>query len=192
MKALFTYLSFFLSTLFCIMDSPKENGYLLIGDSRMVGMEQVCECKENEFILAKTGAGLSFLETEGIKQIEKIKEEHPEIEKWTILSNFGVNDLYRVEDYISFYQTIEDDFIFISVNPVDTDLYVSNEEITFFNEKMKEVFLYMDTYTFLVEEGFESPDHLHYSQKTYEDIYNYITTYLTIKEKLHENKTAIH
>ena len=57
----------------------------------------------------------------------------------------------------------------------EIDYFDNTLEKIHFNEKIKESSaIYIDTYGYLIEDGFESPDGLHYNNSTYQKIYNYI------------------
>lgn len=99
-------------------------------------------------------------------------------------------DICNVEQYSDYYIKLkekwsEHNLFFISVNPVDekrlkkgtfkNTKMTSNAKIEEFNDLMKEKLeeaniYYCDTYTKLMENGFESPDGLHYSDDTSKNI----------------------
>ena len=100
---------------------------------------------------------------------------------------FGVNDLGNVEQYISFYQSLMKEyprtkFYFLSVNPVDEKkettygYSVKNSAIAAFNKKLKTAVgsRYINTYTYLKNNNFLTTDGLHYTNATYQLLYNYI------------------
>ena len=65
----------------------------------------------------------------------------------------------------------------VSVNPVidSKSRNVKNNNIERFNEQLQAVAdNYIDTYSYLVTNGFNSSDGLHYGKSTYETIYSLI------------------
>lgn len=164
--------------------APVENrGYIFVGDSRTVGMDSACDVggHANIFVIAKVGQGYWWLTHKAVNEIENVKSEHPEYNAWTIVSNLGVNDVTQVDNYIEFYSELEDDFVFVSCNPVRNEPTVSNSQIDNFNCKMREAgFRYIDTNTLLRLRGFSTPDGLHYTDKTYRLIFSFIILELGI------------
>lgn len=164
---------------------PVENrGYIIVGDSRTVGMDAACNVGDhaNIFVVAKVGKGYNWLVDEGWDEVEDIKRTHPDVTDWTIVSNLGVNDLGSRERYIDFYSRITDDFVFVSVNPVSRGKYsVKNSSVDAFNESMKSNFKYIDTNTMLKLRGFRAPDGLHYADATYQLIFKFMCLELGIR-----------
>ena len=177
-----------------------DTGYLWVGDSRFVGMDAVVKVseKENNFVIAKTGQGLDWFKKEAIPKIEDIFEEYPEKEKWYLISNLGVNDLKNAEKYITCYDELvschEDmdlTLILVSVNPVDNgkartygyDGTWLSLNIPLFNDVLQNTdYTYIDTNTILTEKGFSTVDGIHYTDMTYELIYD------TIQKELFSKK----
>lgn len=159
-----------------------ERGYIIVGDSRTVGMDSACDIAShaNVFVVAKVGQGLRWLENDAIHQVESIKQAHTEIDDWTIVSNLGANDLRNCESYIDFYRRLDDDFIFVSVNPVKRGASISNENIDKFNARMRSEFDYIDSNTMLKLRGYQTPDGLHYTATTYKLIFSYLSHELGI------------
>ena len=135
--------------------------------------------------VAMSKQGYLWFRSTGIGQLQNYLTQNP---KAKVILNFGVNDLVNCSKYISFYQQLFQmypmaRFYVVSVNPVDDEGYPylidhgkSTEEIEAFNRQMKAAFptRYIDTYSHLMTNGFETVDGVHYSDKTYQDIYNYI------------------
>lgn len=157
---------------------PVENrGYILIGDSRTVGMDSACDVRvhANVFVVAEVGQGLDWYERKGAFEVERIKREHDEYDVWTLVSNLGANDLSNYQAYIDYFSAIEDDFVFVSVNPVKKHTSITNESIDKFNSEMRSSgFEYIDTNLLLRLEGFRAPDGLHYTPETYQTIWGYL------------------
>ena len=167
----------------------KENftkaDLIIVGDSRMVGLESAVSTDAK--VIAKVSAGLNWLKNTAIYEIRNYVNENS-----VIVLNFGVNDLYNSGNYVSYYNAIKEEFpnnqiCFMSVNPVDEvkeaqhGYSVTNENIRNFNQKMKDNLVgikYIDTYTYLMENGFSTGDGVHYKGDTYRDIYNYMLEHL--------------
>ena len=160
----------------------EKTGYIIVGDSRTVGMDTACDiaAHANVFVVAERSKGLWWLKHEGVAEIERIKISNPDVDHWTIVSNLGVNDLGSCENYVEFYKTFGDDFIFVSVNPVKSGASVTNESITHFNSRMREEFRYIDTNTMLQKKGYSAPDGLHYTESTYKLIFCFLLKELGI------------
>lgn len=162
------------------------SGYIWLGDSRFVGMNNHIHMDEedNNWVVAKVGQGLSWLEDTAQDEIDTIIEDNPQIDEWHIITNLGVNDYHNIGKYIDYYDSMEDvDIILVSVNPVEYSKYIRcggtcksiRRGISTFNEKLQETdYTYIDTYTDLQDNGFSTVDGLHYTKSTYEYIYNAI------------------
>ncbi len=159
----FFIFSFILSLLPVVPVEAKLKDTTWLGDSRFVGLSGVA--KEN--FVAEISKGYNW----GIEQ---------EITTKTIIFGLGVNDLYNSGKYKSWLKKLVKDHTvyFVSVNPVNEKKCktVKNKTIKAFNKKMKKVdgINYIDTYTYLQNNGFNSSDGLHYDNKTNKKIYKYI------------------
>lgn len=171
-------------------DGKRQTGdyddaiYIFCGDSRTVLMGQAINNPADAYV-AKSKQGYLWFRSTGFGELQNYLTKNP---KAKVILNFGVNDLVNCSKYISFYQELFQmypmaRFYIVSVNPVDDENYPylidhgkSTEEIEAFNRQMKAAFptRYIDTYTYLQQNGFETEDGVHYSTKTYQDIYNYI------------------
>lgn len=164
---------------------------LFIGDSRTVGMNEACSIDEedNTFVMAKVGEGYNYLSNNLTSKLKKIQDNgYSSID---IITNFGVNDLYSIDNYISYYDKIISDveesgmqlkLTIVSVNPVENCETVSNKDIEEFNSKMssytesKDNVEFIDTYTKLSDISNITVDGLHYTSEYYKVIYNSITS----------------
>ena len=158
---------------------------LYIGDSRTVGLRDEISNNHNIEFVCKVGQGLNWFKKQNLK--DKI------IDKDTlVLINLGVNDLGNLNKYIDYINELNvyNNIYFISVNPVNETTErkygysIKNSSIEDFNKKMKENFNYIDTYSYLVENGFSSKDGIHYTRDTYLKIYNFIENYKDIENDL--------
>lgn len=163
-------------------DGIPEHSYIFVGDSRTVGMRDALALAGGDpcTFIAKSGEGFYWLSHEGIDELQVKLAEEPYA---TVIFNLGVNDLKEYEQYIGFYQELfsgyhDPTFYIMSVNPVNDEKCVgaSNEEVHAFNDAMKDAFpeKYLDTCTYLEEDGFESADGLHYSNDTYKKLHQYV------------------
>lgn len=168
-----------------------------IGDSRTVGMQQALTYHQydltNHSFTARIGKGYSWLSAQ-----RDLTELSPSI----LIINLGVNDLGNIKQYQTLYETYAQScwrdcpIYIVSVNPCcQPCTSVSNGQIEAFNASMEEwieayneknasastetfPIRYIDTYHFLLSEGYSSSDGLHYSAATYERIYNYIIEHI--------------
>lgn len=164
-----------------------------IGDSRTVGMRQALVYHHynlaNHAFTARVGKGYSWLSGQ-----TELKTVSPSI----IVLNLGVNDLGNLNRYQALYAEYADTcwsecpIYIVSVNPCRLPCTsVSNRQIEAFNTSMQQwieeynsectdesirtyPIRYIDTYSYLISEGYASTDGLHYSADTYQRIYEYI------------------
>lgn len=153
--------------------------FVFVGDSRTVGMASVVPMNT----IAEVGVGYSFLMAH--------RNEILQLENTNIVFNLGVNDLANLDSYIEFFQGLPEEFTWnnnlyvVSVNPCSGEYEHMNEDIIYFNVQLSDslpsLIRFIDTYSYLSEVGFSSPDGLHYSESTYQTIavliYNNIEFY---------------
>lgn len=165
-----------------IFPDSSVTGYVFIGDSRTVGMNNVCniEQEDNCFVIAELGMGYTWLINDAVLALEQIKEDNPNIKYWNIISNLGVNDLNNISNYIEVYNEFvsEGNILYLlSVNPIEgSSLDISNEDINSFNDCIRSIegSIYLDCYSYLTENGFLTKDNLHYTDETYINIFDYV------------------
>lgn len=188
------FIIFLILILFCSIDAkavPENRGYIYIGDSRTVGLNNDLKLeKDNVFVVAKVGGDYKWFESAAIKQVQKIKKNNKDIEGWVIITNLGVNDLDNSQKYIKKYKKLlkknwKYDYVyFVSVNPVDKTKYkgyATNAKIKKYNKQLKKIggCMYINSYSYLIKKRFNAEDGLHYDITTNKKIYKYI------KKKLH-------
>lgn len=157
--------------------------YLIVGDSRIVGMDAVVSSSKVKFI-GKIAMGYSWLKTTAGPQVRQYLAGN---QKLKVIFAFGINDLGNISQYISYYRSLqkefpETQFCFLSVNPVNeaqASAYgynLKNASIQSFNKKLKAAFGtdYLNTYSYLTKQGFSAFDGVHYTGDTYQKLYNYI------------------
>ena len=159
------------------------NKVVLIGDSRFYGQSNYNFENSKTTYIAKSGEGLQFLKNSN----SKIKSYDSNSTAFVI--NLGVNDLYNVNNYISYINSLalslKGDVYYLSVNPVDevkesyNGYSVKNSTINDFNSKMRSGLKnvkYLDSNSHLKSKGFDTVDGVHYTKDTYQKIYNFIAT----------------
>lgn len=164
-----------------VMDSHiNTTGYIFLGDSRTVGLNNACDIQdiENVWVVAKVGEGYRWLKNTAENEIESIVDSNKYITDWVLVSNLGVNDLDNIGNYKSWYTDILDDFDLkiVSVNPVDGEYSYMSKDIMSFNNSIEKFCSlngvdYIDSYSNL---DFSTVDGLHYTKSTYSDIEDYI------------------
>ena len=156
------------------------NGYIFVGDSRFVGMDNICDIDSNSkyFVVAKVGEGYDWLIDEAIPQMNKIRDENKNITSWNLVINLGINDLYNLNKYKDIYDNFSLDYniYVVSVNPIERHKSITNKDIEEFNNALKSVnkSIYIDTYKYLKTKGYSTTDGLHYTNDTYKKIFEFI------------------
>ena len=162
----------------------KESLTIFVGDSRTVGMEQCID--DNSIYIAKVGEGYEWYDTYAKDVLEEVLEANSE-KDLSVIFNLGVNDLDNADKYVSAINELAEKYpavelSYMSVNPV-TKTTVSNEQIQAFNSTIEKMLAdnidYIDTYSYLIAEGFNTVDGLHYTADTYKNIYEYAMKYGT-------------
>ena len=187
----------------------------MVGDSRTVRMRQALaaqNCGANmkgvSFVGA-SGQGVKWLKDTGYRLlINQIKKFHVSSSKpVAVVFNLGVNDLYRISDYIAFMNEIAPELermncklYYMSVNPINSVMIEKTgrlslrkeEDVRTFNDRIKtslDDYTYIDSYSWLMQNGFgtsngvngkdsSEDDGLHYTVKTYKRIYDYCLRYV--------------
>ena len=156
-----------------IVTKVVYDNFLFAGDSRTVGMSWATGAD----VIAKESIGYGWAKN----QLPQIKNcDNTNIVFW-----FGVNDLYNISKYITMYndlyESMKDKNVNIYVMAVTPCCYSYsrlNSNIENFNAKMQaglnENIEFIDTYSFLSQNGFGSSDGLHYSNTTYKAIYDFV------------------
>lgn len=163
----------------------QDTGYILIGDSRFVGMDQACEITDNatnhEYVVAKVGEGYQWFVNTALTEARDIVRTHTWISRWKYVICLGVNDLWDFEKYKDEYLTLKSDhdLILVSVGPTGPSSTVSNDDVTVFNQQLRNFcdendIPYIDYNTTITGEGFTTQDGLHYTNTIYKRIYEII------------------
>lgn len=160
---------------------------IMVGDSRFVGMSSAANHPLCQWI-CEVSMGYDWLVSEAAPVIDASI-----VPNCAIVINLGVNDVYRPGDYAGYLNSKIDgwvgagaDVYFMSVNPV-VDGYggsVTNAAVEQFNSTMTATLSqkigYIDTYKYLIENGYGTADGLHYDASTYAAILNYCLRQLRV------------
>lgn len=169
----------------------KNDNFIFVGDFRTIGMSRVVDIKDYEFItfIAQANGKYDWFLTEGLPKLEQ-RLNTTDL-NYNIVLNLGINDTHNGSKYAKLYNELElkypnHNFIVVSVNPENEEKmietgykFVGNKYIEEFNENLKKdlsnTIPYIDTYTDLVNNGFETKDGLHYTSETSKHILDIIS-----------------
>lgn len=165
-------------------NDPLKRTYIFCGDSRTLQLKRAVN-KSNHLYICKWGRGYGWFSSTAVPRLQKYLDKNPAA---NVILNMGVNDLWNAQKYIPLYQNLIDSypqarFYILSVNPVnDADYPIvashnkTNQGVLRFNRQMKSAFprQYLDSYTYLVRNGFDTLDGVHFTTKTYQKLYRYI------------------
>ncbi len=159
----------------------QGGGIVMIGDSRFVQMQAAAP--ENSCIwMCKGSMGYKWLNETAIPQIDAA------VGKGTkVLINLGVNDPGNVQNYLTLVNAKAVEWMargatvyYSSVNPVTENPYVNEDQIINFNATMLAGLtpgvIWIDSHTFLVNNGYRLVDGLHFDKATYQVLFNFYMT----------------
>ena len=162
---------------------PFEGRQIIVGDSRMAGMEQAVVNPDSMYI-AKVGAGYDWLTETGGVMLKEYLDMRPAVK---VVLALGINDMGNLPYYITYYQTLintypRTTFYIMGVGPVDEaaeaeyGYRIKNASIESFNAELAAAFgtKYLDIYLPLVENQFEAWDGVHYTEKTYKILHDIV------------------
>lgn len=152
---------------------------IFIGDSRTVGMRNAVNSTEDTWSCLES-IGLKWMKETGFPAVKNQIGNGS-----AVIILLGVNDLGNVSKYASYINDLYNQyankgvyFYFVSVNPTNGNYAHLDSNIKTFNQKIKSSLnseiKFIDTYSYLVSDGFKTVDGLHYTNDTYKKIYNYI------------------
>lgn len=160
----------------------NDTSFILVGDSRTVAMKEAMSSSADSTVyIAKEGEGYKWFQETGLAELKSALAESP---SKTVVFNLGVNDVENISLYLTLYkelvQTYPDAaFYFMSVNPVNEEKTkgITNAQIQNFNGSLQEIFStrYLDCYNYLIQNGFDTVDGLHYTQDTSKAIHQFLT-----------------
>ncbi len=154
-----------------VVTANIDYGYIFIGDSRFVGMDNICKMSSiyDEYVIAQNGMGYDWLVSTAMPQADAIIATNP-YKRWVLIMALGVNDLSNINSYLAKYKELSAKYnlVLTSVNPVENHEFISNTTISSFNSSLRSLGLpFIDTYSVLASEGFSTVDGLHYTAATY-------------------------
>lgn len=172
----------------------KPHQIIWVGDSRTLGMRDALhktDRPDDDFFVGKVGEGVHWFCEEGMSEMSKVIEEHPDL---PVVLNFGVNDPQLVDEYVvAYWDAIrahpDTHFYILSVNPLDEEFLIEDGQVAEpvfddinslnvgkMNVKLKKEFesRYIDSASFLKADGFETVDGLHFSTPTYLKIHDFV------------------
>lgn len=176
---------------------------IIVGDSRMELIEKDkknLDIPVNYSFIALSGSKIDWLEKFAIKDLKKYLDNADSHYKYHVVFNMGVNDFefcdnvyLKAKEYFNIYKNValkykNINFYLLSVNPVDEkkifDSYRcvgrTDKKVRDFNNELKKLLardtlkniFYCDSYSNI---KFDSPDGLHYDEKTNQNIINFIS-----------------
>lgn len=142
-------------------DTVSADKLIFIGDSRTEGIRDAVQ--DDSVWSCLSSMGYDWMVSTGVPQVEDEIEDNT-----AVIILMGVNDLYHVNDYLSYinekaveWSDLGAQTYFVSVGPVENDPYASNTEIESFNSAMEANLsgvTYIDVYSHLVTDGFSTVD----------------------------------
>ena len=163
-------------------DMPQAASILFIGDSRCVQMKAAVGGGGCSWI-CENSKGYDWLESKAIGQADRI------IGKGTkVVVCLGVNDTEHVQKYAALVNQKAAEWAargaktyYVSVNPVSTNPYRTEEEVQSFNAAMPGLLsgvTWIDTHSVLVSNGYKLVDGLHFNEEGSVYIFNLIISSL--------------
>lgn len=162
---------------------PFNGKQIIVGDSRMAGMEQSVTDPDSMYI-AKIGAEYDWLVTTGGVRLKEYLDMRQKVK---VVLALGINDMGNLPYYIAYYQELmraypKTTFYVMGVGPVDEAMEekygyrIKNASIEAFNTKIAETFgtKYLDIYLPLIEKLFVTRDGVHYTEKTYKILHEIV------------------
>ena len=152
---------------------PADHHVIFLGDSRTVGMGSAEKQTGDSCVyIGESGEGYDWLIEFGIDQLDQAIRAWPTA---PVVINFGVNDCDAVYSYIEVYRELEKgypdtSFYYLSVNPVTKESpHVPLMDVLRFNDKLRKAFpeQYIDSCSWMLQEGYEDVDGVHYSERQY-------------------------
>ncbi len=162
-----------------IRNLPKR--IVFIGDSRTVQLERAVDYDKTFcYFVAEVSMGYDWMRSTGVPQADGLITD-----RTAVVINMGVNDLANAERYAEYVNELYSRWTgrgakvwYMSVNPVGPQASVTNEQIDEFNSTMREKLnsgiKWIDTNSMLMQQGFTAGDSLHYDEKTYQKIYDFV------------------
>lgn len=162
-----------------VVDRTAQSDIMFVGDSRTMQMLAATEDAEYTWIGEST-RGYEWFVNIGIPMIDEKAQPGSRI-----VLQLGVNDLSRAVEFAGLlnqkameWEQKGAHLYVVSVNPIDAHQTLSNDEVVQFNNVLRQFLLpqieYLDTYSYLKEDGYLTLDGVHYDQTTYQKIFHFI------------------
>lgn len=159
-------------------NATSAGGIIMVGDSRCVQMQTAVSGGGCAWV-CENSKGYDWFVEKAIPRID------PAVGKGTkIVINLGVNDPGNVKKYAEMVNAKAVEWTgkgasvyFVSVNPVWENPYTTEEQVTTFNSTIPSLLssvTWIDTHSWLINNGYRVVDGLHYDDPTYVNIYNLI------------------
>lgn len=164
--------------------TEEPDDIIFVGDSRFVQMKNAVG--ENPYLwVAKGSQGYDWFSAEAVARIDAAVQNGTKI-----LINFGVNDVANEKAYAELvnrkaaeWEEKGAEVYYSSVNPVEDGRYVTKEKVEKFNAELREdldsAVEWIDSFSWLMEDGYTLTDGLHFSGDTYEKLYAFYLNELT-------------
>ena len=168
--------------------SAENHSIIWIGDSRTIAMGDAVN--DGCIFIGASGEGYDWFVETGEDQMLEAIAQNPGA---PVVLNLGVNDYDNMVKYLTLYQQMvrtnrNTEFYFLSVNPVDPERckMITNEEIRDFNRHLQLAFprSYIDTYTWFLDQNFETTDGIHYGTDTSAAIHDLVVQDLYPEEPM--------
>jgi|GEM_PF-2467736 len=161
----------------------QQCGFIYVGDSRCVGLDMITGFSKEpcKWMVAKTAKGYNWLDT-AAAEVDAIEASNPQITKWYEVYMFGLNDPGNMEKYAAWYsmRAPGHNIVLVSLNPIKYHGSITNEKIMLFNQTMMATGLpFIDCYTYLMTNGFDTSDGVHYTKNTYYTINSLLNSALS-------------
>lgn len=152
--------------------------YIMVGDSRFVGMEEAVGGAGCTWI-CEVSAGLSWFTDTAVPEIDAAVAD-----KTAIIINMGINDLGNVTGYVDVLNQKVPEWMekgavvyYMSVNPIESHDTITNEDVVEFNNilynNMPQEMGWIETNKYLQANGYTALDGVHFDGATYQSIFNY-------------------
>ena len=164
---------------------PTYDRLIFVGDSRTVQLEMAVSYNRSKTVfIGESGMGYQWFSDTAVYQVDGQLGPYDS----AIIINMGVNDLADVKQYAKLVNRKAAEWklrgaavYYSSVTPVnDGQTTVTNAQISEFNETLKELLsadvYWIDSYSYLMNNGYTATDGLHYDKATYKALYAFYHT----------------
>lgn len=173
---------------------------IYVGDSRIDSLKKTIKESDKVKFITRNNGNLEWIKNNStLKNIRKVNTASGK--DCIIIFCLGINDLGNASDYVKFYESkqlnplkSEATIKYMAVNPVQPDkgsVPVTNERIEAFNAAIKEFAgdQFIDTYTYLQDDGFETSNGVKYDDETNKKIHQYVLD--TLDGKVSESSSDL-